>query len=164
MKIDTICNHFVIALTDASYNEHTIFNYKGVIRRFKTYCNQMGVTIYTPEFGQTYADDVASSLTGNFSKNRHHTQGRFIRLINSYYNTGVFDFSILKRGKVQPTNDTHKCIYHEYETHLRGFYENENTVHFYKYELYYFLQYLDMVLIYDIKTVTPAVVLNYLDQ
>jgi integrase len=162
MKIDTICNHFLITLTDASYNEHTIFNYKGVIRRFKTYCNQMGVTIYTPEFGQTYADDVVSSLTGKFSKNRYHTQGRFIRLINSYYNTGVFDFSMLKRGKVQPVNDAHKFIYHEYETHLRGFYENENTVHFYEYELYYFLQYLDMVLIYDIKTVTPAVVLNYI--
>lgn len=162
MKIDTICNDFLKALTNASYNEHTIFNYQGVIRRFKAYSNQMGVTIYTPEFGQTYADDVVSSLTGKFSKNRYHTQGRFIRLINSYYNTGVFDFSILKRGKVQPANDAHKYNYQEYGSHLRGFYENENTVHFYEYELYYFLQYLDMVLIYDIKTVTPAVVLNYI--
>jgi Site-specific recombinase XerD len=162
MKIDTICKDLLKALTDASYNEHTIFNYQGVIRRFKAYCNQMGVTIYTPEFGQTYADDVVSSLTGKFSKNRYHTQGRFIRLINSYYNTGIFDFSMLKRGKVQPANDAHKCNYQEYGSHLRGFYENENTVHFYEYELYYFLQYLDMVLIYDIKTVTPAVVLNYI--
>lgn len=162
MKIDTICNDFLIALTDASYNEHTIFNYKGVIRRFRAYCNKMGVTLYTPEFGQTYADDVVSSLTGKFSKNRYHTQGRFIRLINSYYNTGVFDFSMLKRGKIQPANDTHKCNYQEYGSHLRGFYENKKTIHFYEYELYYFLQYLDTVLIYDIKTITPAVVLNYI--
>jgi hypothetical protein len=118
MKIDTICNDFLKALTNASYNEHTIFNYQGVIRRFKAYCNQMGVTIYTPEFGQTYADDVVSSLTGKYSKNRYHTQGRFIRLINSYYNTGLFDFSMFKRGKVQPANDAHKCIYYEYRIHL----------------------------------------------
>ena len=74
MKIDTICKDLLKALADASYNEHTIFNYQGVIRRFGAYCNQMGVTIYTPEFGQTYADDVVSSLTGKFSKNRYHTQ------------------------------------------------------------------------------------------
>ena len=38
MSIDEICNLLLKALADAGYNESTIFNYQGVIRRFKTYC------------------------------------------------------------------------------------------------------------------------------
>ena len=104
MKIDTICNALLDALVEVGYHEHTIFNYEGVIRRFKAFCEEKGVAEYTPDFGQTYADDVISNKTGKFSKNRYHTQGRFIRLLNSYYNTGTFDLTTLKRGKAKPTN------------------------------------------------------------
>ena len=34
MKIDTICNSLLETLIQAGYNENTIFNYRGVIRRF----------------------------------------------------------------------------------------------------------------------------------
>ncbi len=162
MKIDTICNELLVALTEVGYNEHTIFNYKGVIRRFKTFCNERGVTLYTPELGKMYAEDVVSKKTGNFSKNRYYTQGRFTRLLNTYFNAGVFDFSILKRGKVQPDNDEHRKVYHKYGIHLRSSYENENTVHFYEYELYYFLQYLNKIQVYDIEILTPSIVLGYI--
>lgn len=96
MEIETICDALLAALEEASYNESTIFNYKGVIRRFKAFCKSKGITEYTPNFGQEYADDVISIKTGKFSKNRYCIQGRFIRLLNSYHNTGVIDFLHIK--------------------------------------------------------------------
>ena len=87
MTIETICNLLLDALTEAGFNESTLFNYKGVIRRFETFCNEKGVTDYTPEIGQAYADDVISKKTGKYSAQRHYSQGRFSRLLTSYYNT-----------------------------------------------------------------------------
>jgi site-specific recombinase XerD len=162
MKIDTICDVLLKALAEVGYHENTIFNYKGVIRRFKTFCDENAVDTYTPAFGKIYAEDVLSKKTGQFSMNRYHSQGRFIRLLNSYYNTGVFDFSTLKRGKVQPTNENHKRIYSDYGIDLRNTYENENTVHFYEYELYYFLQYLNEIQVSDVKELTSSTVLEYI--
>ena len=98
MTIETICNLLLDALTEAGFNESTLFNYKGVIRRFKTFCNEKGVTDYTPEIGQAYADDVISKKTGKYSAQRHYSQGRFSRLLTSYYNTGIFDLAVMKRG------------------------------------------------------------------
>jgi len=157
-----ICNVLLDALAKVGYHEHTIFNYKGVIRRFKTFCEEKGITEYNPDFGQTYADDVISTKTGKLSKNRYHSQGRFIRLLNSYYNTGAFDFTTLKRCKVQPTNDNHKKIYRDYGIFLRSRYENENTVHFYEYEFYCFLQYLNEIQIYEIDKLSQIIVIKYL--
>lgn len=37
MKIETICNSLLETLIQAGYNENTIFNYRGVIRRFKAF-------------------------------------------------------------------------------------------------------------------------------
>lgn len=161
MEINTICDALLAALDEAGYNEHTIFNYKGVVRRFKDFCKHKGITEYTPGFGKTYADDVISIKTGKFSKNRYHTQGRFIRLLNSYYSTGTFDFATLKRGKVEPSNYKHIQIYHDYSALLQTKYTSENTIHFYEYELYYFLQYLDKIMVFDIEELSPSIVLNY---
>ena len=94
MSIDEICELLLEALAGAGYNESTIFNYRGVIRRFKAYCRENGITEYTPDAGQPYADDVISLKTGKFSNNRYHTQGRFIRLLNSYYYNGEFNFEM----------------------------------------------------------------------
>lgn len=162
MNIDMICNALLDALAEVGYHEHTIFNYKGVIRRFKAFCEKKGITEYNPDLGQTYADDVISAKTGKLSKNRYHSQGRFVRLLNSYYNTGAFDFTTLKRGRVQPTNDNHKTIYHDYGIFLRIRYENENTVHFYEYELYCFLQYLNEIQICKIDKLSLIIVIEYL--
>lgn len=68
MKIDTICNSLLETLIQAGYNENTIFNYRGVIRRFKAFCKEKEAFEYTPELGQSYADDVISKKTGKFSK------------------------------------------------------------------------------------------------
>lgn len=40
MNIDMICNALLDALAEVGYHEHTIFNYKGVIRRFKAFCEK----------------------------------------------------------------------------------------------------------------------------
>ena len=42
MKIDTICDECINAIKDAGYNDSTIFNYQGVIRRFKAFLGKGG--------------------------------------------------------------------------------------------------------------------------
>lgn len=162
MEIHTICIDLLGALVQVGYNEHTIFNYKGVVQRFKKFCQYQGVTEYTPDFGKTYSDDVISLKTGRFSKNRYHTQGRFIRLLNSYYNTGNFDFAILKRGKVEPTNKKYQQLYYDYDTFLQAKYIKEGTRYFYKYELYCFLQYLETVKFFDMDKLSSIITIDYL--
>ena len=99
MTIDEICTACINELRAEAYNESTIFNYEGVIRRFKQFCKERDVTLYSSEIGKAYAADVISKKTGKFSKNRYYTQGRFYRLIDSYFSTGTFDFSLMKKGR-----------------------------------------------------------------
>ena len=94
MTINEICDACITAVRDAGYNESTVFNYEGVVRRFKQFCQKRNVTEYTSKIGQAYANDVISAKSGSFSLNRYHTQGRFFRLIDSYFVTGAFDFSM----------------------------------------------------------------------
>lgn len=92
MKIDTICNSLLETLVEAGYNENTLFNYRGVIRRFKAFCKEKGISEYMPELGQSYADDVISKKTRKFSKQHYFSQGRFARLLFFYYLTGLSIF------------------------------------------------------------------------
>lgn len=164
MNIDTFCTLCIDALRNAGYNESTVFNYQGVIRRFKLFFYERGVTKYTPEFGKLYADDIVSKKTGKFSKNRYHTQGRFIRLMDSYFDTGKFDFSMVEKGKISPDNDKHKVIYDDYGCFLRSVYENKNTIHFYEYGMYYFLQYLNSIDITDFESLKPEIAIRYIQD
>ena len=141
MTIDEICNACIGALRSEGYNKSTIFNYEGVIRRFKQFCVEQKVIHYSSEQGKAYADDVISKKTGKFSMNRYHTQGRFYRLVDSYYSTGTFDFSLMKKGRIAPSNKLHQKIYTEYQAYLLDSYENENTRHFYEYGMYCLLQF-----------------------
>ena len=162
MKIDTICNSLLETLIQAGYNENTIFNYKGVIRRFKAFCKEKEAFEYTPELGQSYADDVISKKTGKFSKQRYFSQGRFTRLLTSYYYTGSFDLSVMKRRRKEPENQNLNKLYYEYDSYLREKYSNENTVRFYDYEVFCFFQYLDSIQIYGLREISAATIVDYL--
>lgn len=128
MDIENICNLLLEALAEAGFSESTLFNYRGVIRRFKSFCNERGASEYTPEIGQAYADDVISRKTGKFSKQRYFSQGRFARLLNSYYLTGSFDMSVMKRGRQEPDNENLNRLYQEYIAYLNARYSNDNTI------------------------------------
>lgn len=162
MNIDNLCGLLLDSLKDAKYNESTIFNYEGVIRRFKAFCKEHGATEYTPEFGQLYADDVISIKTGKFSKQRYFSQGRFIRLLNSYLNTGSFDLAATKRGRFSPSNKPHLETYDGFVSFLRKRYDRESTVLFYDYQMLYFLQYLDGCGIYETDDITAQDVHGYM--
>lgn len=164
MSIDEICELLLEALADARYNESTIFNYRGVIRRFKAYCIENGITEYSPDVGQPYADDVVSTKTGKFSNNRYHTQGRFIRLLNSYYYTGEFCFEMMKRGKIQPEDPIHLQIYEGYLSFLSETYDNKNTKHFYEYGMYCLLQYMYRNRIADTEDLIIEDIYGYLAE
>ena len=47
MDINTICNDLLDALVKVGYH---IYNYIGVVRRFKAFCEYKGSTEYTPDF------------------------------------------------------------------------------------------------------------------
>lgn len=162
MKIDTICNSLLETLIQAGYNENTIFNYRGVIRRFKAFCKEKEAFEYTPELGQSYADDVISKKTGKFSKQRYFSHGRFARLLTSYYYTGSFDLSVMKRRRKEPENQNLNKLYYEYDSYLREKYSNENTVRFYDYEVFCFFQYLDSIQIYGLREISAATIVDYL--
>ena len=40
MDIENICNLLLEALAETGFNESTLSNYRGVIRRFKAFCNE----------------------------------------------------------------------------------------------------------------------------
>ena len=46
MTIDEICSACIDALRAEGYNESTIFNYEGVIRRFKQFCKDHNASAY----------------------------------------------------------------------------------------------------------------------
>ena len=164
MDINMVCASLIDALREASYNESTIFNYQGVIRRFKAFSKECGETAYTPAFGNMYAEDVISVKTGKYSTNRFHTQGRFIRFLDSYFHTGAFNFSTKSRGRVSPEDQRHKEIYQEYGSFLRSAYTNENTARFYEYEMYCLLHYMDSVNIVDTAGLTSEAIIKYLQN
>lgn len=164
MTIETICDACIDAVRRSNYNDSTVFNYEGLIRRFKQFCNEKNVTEYSCEIGKLYADNVISKKTGKFSLNRYQTQGRFIRLIDSFYLTGIFDFSMLKRERIMPDNPVHKLIYENYKTYLHSIYDNENTIHFYEYGMYCVLQFLNRIRIDDINTLQPFMIMQYIKE
>lgn len=162
MTIDEICSACINALRVEGYNETTIFNYEGVIRRFKQFCKEREVSLYSSEIGKAYADDAISRKTGKFSKNRYHTQGRFYRLIDSYFSTGTFDFSLMKKGRIVPDNENHQKICTEYQDYLLRIYDNDNTRHFYGYGMYCLLQFLNSKGIPDIEQLSPVLIIEYI--
>ena len=162
MSIDEICELLIEALSEAGYMDSTIFNYHGLIRRFKEYCRRESITEYTPENGQPYADDVISAKTGKFSNQRYISQGRFIRLLNSYYYNGEFSFETVKRGKLQPDDPLHLQIFTDYLSFLSEMYDNANTQHFYEYGMYCLLQYMKQNNIVDTDALTVEDIYGYL--
>jgi integrase len=164
MTVSEICTLLIEALQKEGYNDSTIFNYQGVIRRFHEFCSIHGVKEYTPAIGNLYANDVVSKKTGVFSLSRYYLQGRLTRLLDSFYSSGRFDFSINPRIKLIPKNEKHHRIYAEYQDYLQGTYQNGNTQHFYDYELLCFLNFLDDLHIYDVKQLRPKHLVQYITQ
>ena len=163
MDIDTVCMLLINALKDAGYNDSTIFNYQGAVRRFKTFCKEHNAAEYNYEIGKLYADSVISPKTGKFSKERYHLQGRFIRLIDSYIRTGQFDFTAASRSRLQPENAYYRKVYTDYCFYLKDEYENENTRHFYEYGMYAFLSFLEgKDGVVPLEDLTAAIFLDYI--
>lgn len=164
MTIDAICSECIVALVGAGYNQSTITNYKRLIERFKKFCKEKGVTEYSCSIGKEYSMDVVSPKSGKFSMNRYKTQGRFIRLIDSYYMNGVFDFSMVKKGTALPDNIVHRKLYRDYQIYLKTLYENDNTRQFYEYGMYRLLQFMNEYSITDFEMLYVNMVLQYIKK
>ena len=162
MNIDNLCKLLLEALAKAGFNESTLFNYRGVIRRFKAFCKEKGFSEYSTDVGQAYADDVISKKTGKFSKQRYFSQGRFARLLNSYCLTGSFDLSPMKRGMEAPSNEMLCGLYKDYINYLEDKYPNDNTLSFYRYEALCLFRFLEFVGISNLNDVSAATVVDYL--
>ena len=165
MDINTVCTLLIDALKDAGYNDSTIFNYQGAVRRFKAFCKEHEVIEYSYEIGKLYADFIISPKTGKFSKSRYHLQGHFIRLINSFIETGQFDFSTTSKSRLQLESEYYRNVYKDYCSYLECEYENENTQHFYEYGMYSFLSFLEKRKdVVPLKDLSASVFLDYIKQ
>lgn len=162
MNIDNLCELLLEALAEAGFNESTLFNYRGVIRRFKTFCEEKGFSEYSTDVGQAYANDVISKKTGKFSKQRYFSQGRFARLLNSYCLTGSFDLSPMKRGMEEPDSEMLCRLYKDYISYLEDKYPNDNTLSFYRYEALCLFRFLESGGILNLDDVSAATVVDYL--
>lgn len=100
--INDLCEAFLAALTNAGYAVKSIENYKQVSNRFKKFCAENGYDTYTVNIGQIFADNVFNEETGAFVGYRNVMYGRFVRLINSFYLQGTFDFSMVTKEKNLP--------------------------------------------------------------
>ena len=162
MNIENLCELLLEALAEAGFNESTLFNYRGVIRRFSAFCKEKGFSEYSADVGQAYADDVISKKTGKFSKQRYLSQGRFTRLLNSYCLTGSFDLSPMKRGLEEPCNEMLCGLYKDYISYLEDKYPNDNTLSFYRYEALCLFRFLESVGIFNLNDVSAATIVDYL--
>ncbi len=68
MIIETICDSCIKAVRVAGYNESTIFNYEGVIRRFKKFCIERDVIAYSRDIGEQYAMMLTARKQRNVAK------------------------------------------------------------------------------------------------
>lgn len=111
MEIEEIGSKLIEALENANYKESTVFNYKGVLRRFKAFCREKEVAEYSSEIGAEYANAVISPITGKYSPQRYFSQMRFIRFLDSFLETGNFVFDTMKKGQVTPSNISLRAEY-----------------------------------------------------
>jgi integrase len=164
VEIEEIGNRLIKALENANYRDSTVFNYRGVFRRFKAFCGEKGVTEYSLEIGAEYANAVISPMTGKYSPQRYSSQMRFIRFFDSFIDTGSFEFNTMKRGQITPSNLSLRTEYEKFHTFLKSKYENENTIDYYKYGMYCFLQFLDDSNINDFKSLKMDLIITYFIQ
>ena len=118
-NIDDLCDAFIAAITDVGYASKNIENYKQVSNRFKKFCAENDYDTYTANIGQMFADNVFNEKTGELVRYRYVMYGRFVRLINSFYLQGTFDFSMVKEERNLPTSTQLIELYQNYTKHLK---------------------------------------------
>jgi site-specific recombinase XerD len=164
VKIEEIGNLLIKALESANYKQSSISGYRGVLRRFKTFCNERGVTKYSADIGSEYANAIISPKTGKYSAQRHYSQVRFIRFLDSYVADGAFEFGDMQRGRLRPSNSNLGNEYEKFQRFLKTEYENENTIHYYEYGMYCLLQFMDETGFGDLKSLKPDFIMKYFMQ
>ncbi len=122
--INDLCDAFITALDGAGYARKNIENYKQVSNKFKRFCTENGYDTYTVNIGQMFADKVFHEKTGEIVRYRHVMYGRFVRLINSFYLHGTFDFSMATKGKDLPKSIQLMEVYQNYTKYLKTQYSN----------------------------------------
>lgn len=160
--IDNLCDAFIAALTNAGYAQKNIENYKQVSNKFKRFCTENGYDTYTVNIGQMFADNVFNEKTGEVVRYRHVMYGRFVRLINSFYLQGTFDFSMVTKEKNLPESMQLMEVYQDYMEYLKTQYSNIGTVGFFKNGMLRLLRYMEKSGIPTLADLAVADVVNYI--
>lgn len=160
-NICDLCDAFITALADAGYAQKNIENYKQISNRFKRFCAENGYDTYTVNVGQMFADNIFNEKTGELVRYRYVMYGRFIRLINSFYLQGAFDFSMVTKEKNLPASTQLVELYHNYAEHLKEQYSNVGTVGFFQNGMLCLLRYMEKSGIPSLTDLAVADVVNY---
>ena len=160
-NIYDLCDAFITALADACYAQKNIENYKQISNRFKRFCAENGYDTYTVNVGQMFADNIFNEKTGELVRYRYVMYGRFIRLINSFYLQGAFDFSMVTKEKNLPASTQLVELYYNYAEHLKEQYSNVGTVGFFQNGMLCLLRYMEKSGIPSLTDLAVADVVNY---
>lgn len=160
--IDNLCDAFIAALTNAGYALKNIENYKQICNRFKRFCTENSYDTYAVNIGQMFADNVFNEKTGEVVGYRRVMYGRFVRLINSFYLQGTFDFSMVTKEKNLPTSTQLIELYQNYTEHLKARYSNIGTVGFFQNGMLRLLCYMEKSGIPTLADLAVADVINYI--
>ena len=162
ITIEEICEKTLDALRTAKYNESTIRNYTYTLGFLKKYAEEQNCFLYTSKLGNSFQKLTSHPVTGEFSLQRYKMRHRCVSILNRFYETESFDLSMSKPGLLFPSSLPLAKEHQKYLEFLRTEFTSENTIHFYRYMNYCFLQFLSPQKISSIAVISNRLVVDYL--
>ena len=164
ITVEEICSKTIDALKAAEYNESTIKNYNYTLGFLKRHAEEQGYFYYTPDLGAKFQLLTNHPVTGEFSLQRYKMRNRCVCILNRFYETGRCDLSMRKLGLLFPSTSSLAGAHKKYLEFLRGEFASENTIHFYRYMNYSFLQFLSEQRISSVLDITNRNVIKYISS
>ena len=164
ITVEEISTRLLSVFRTAQYNESTLRNYRYTLKFLEKHATEQNRQHYTPSLGESFRKQTANPRTGEFSVQRFKMRSRCVLLLNQFYETGQFDLSVKTRGLLMPDNPILRTAHQAYLAALHSEFNNDNTIHFFRYMNCSFLQYLDEVSAADIVAIDCTHVISYLTR
>lgn len=144
LPLDEIVAKILKQMKDTGFSPGTIGSYRGIFNRLNKLAHTMGKSVYDDELAQSFISDTAYKKDGGYCHSRYLYHVRCIRLIESFINNGIVDFSITQP---LPPKELKSKEFRSCHAHFKTILEQEglkpNTMDGYLRFVYYFLSYLE---------------------
>ena len=159
-----LCDELFKFVKEQGFKRSTLKRYKISLNVFVKFCKERGVTDYTPEIGQEFANDLIPKNSNKASVDRKFFRKKAVQHFDHYLEYGYFVFEHPKRKHFD--SDPLGILdeeYKRYKNHIIEKYDNPNTAKFYLYDVYLFLSSLISTGINNLIQVTVDIILRYLE-